>query len=496
MKMHVSKLLPYATPRFSEYSNSFIPREVVIPIMQTDDAVECSVAVGDRVQEGQVIASGKGLLGSVVHSPVPGTVVGINNKLMPNGRRGKSITIRFQGEFSLFGKSLAKNDWEVMTPAALIRLISDNGIINTFHKPAVLSCQLEKFSRSDSRNNSPKTLVVRCSDEDPGCTLDLFLFEQKMPEILEGIEVLAKAAQATRVIVLIPKRFKPSGDLSSTPIKELVKKSFFKEASPKVASKMEGPTEQGEISSLEETLEQGVHVAEIAVEELPVSSMEYNSENQTKESVLKQFVIFDDTVYPSGGKRDIINVVKKKKNIQPSLQGDELFVDASTAFAVYEGVVYNKPFVDKYIQVSGRALAGQGIIKVRLGTPLRYLVAELGGVTRPLKKILINGVLRGTNVLDWDIPVTKYVKSVIFSAENEYFSSSLEECVQCGRCRTVCPVGLYPDLLYKKYSQNLDLDPVYIETASMCTGCALCNAVCSSRLPLHQCINFLTRNKL
>ena len=49
---------------------------------------------------------------------------------------------------------------------------------------------------------------------------------------------------------------------------------------------------------------------------------------------------------------------------------------------------------------------------------------------------------------------------------------------------------------YKKYSQNLDLDPVYIETASMCTGCALCNAVCSSRLPLHQCINFLTRNKL
>ena len=101
MKMHVSKLLPYATPRFSEYSNSFIPREVVIPIMQTHDAVECSVAVGDRVQEGQVIASGKGLLGPVVHSPVPGTVVGINNKLMPNGRRGKSITIRFQGEFSL-----------------------------------------------------------------------------------------------------------------------------------------------------------------------------------------------------------------------------------------------------------------------------------------------------------------------------------------------------------------------------------------------------------
>ena len=239
-----------------------------------------------------------------------------------------------------------------------------------------------------------------------------------------------------------------------------------------------------------------MHVAEIAVEELPVSSVENNREKQTKESVLKQFVIFDDTVYPSGGKRDIINLVKKKKNIQPSLQGDELFVDASTAFAVYEGVVYNKPFVDKYIQVSGRALAGQGIIKVRLGTPLRYLAAELGGVTRPLKKILINGVLRGTNVLDWDIPVTKYVKSVIFSAENEYFSSSLEECVQCGRCRTVCPVGLYPDLLYKKYSQNLDLDPVYIETASMCTGCALCNAVCSSRLPLHQCINFLTRNKL
>ena len=107
------------------------------------------------------------------------------------------------------------------------------------------------------------------------------VYGDKMPEILEGIDVLAKAAQATRVIVLIPKRFKPSGDLSSTPIKELVKKSFFKEASPKVASKMEGPTEQGEISSLEETVEQGVHVAEIAVEELPVSSMEYNSENQT-----------------------------------------------------------------------------------------------------------------------------------------------------------------------------------------------------------------------
>lgn len=494
MKMHVSKLLPYATPRFSEYSNSFIPREVVIPIMHTQDAVEYSVAVGDRVQEGQVIASGKGLLGPVVHSPVPGTVVGINNKLMPNGRRGKSITIQFQGEFSFFGKPLVKNDWEAMSPAALIRLISDNGIINTFHKPTVLSCQLEKISRAGSRDDSqnPKTLVVRCSDEDPGCTLDLFLFEQKMSEILEGIEVLAKAAQATRVIILIPKRFKPSGDISSTPIKEFIKKSFFKGTSPKAFSKTEETTKKDEIS-YEETVEQGRPVTEIATEETPVLSVENNRENQTKETVLKQFVIFDDTVYPSGGKRDIINLVKKKKNIQPSLQGDELFVDASTVFAVYEGVVYNKPFVDKYIQVSGRALAGQGIIKVRLGTPLRYLVAELGGVTRPLKKILINGVLKGTNVLDWDIPVTKYVKSVIFSAENEYFSSSLEECVQCGRCRTVCPVGLYPDLLYKTYSQNLDLDPVYIETASMCTECALCNAVCSARLPLHQSINLLSK---
>jgi Na+-translocating ferredoxin:NAD+ oxidoreductase RnfC subunit len=106
----------------------------------------------------------------------------------------------------------------------------------------------------------------------------------------------------------------------------------------------------------------------------------------------------DTSYYPVGGKRDIISYMKKRrKDVRVSLK--DLFIDSSTLYDVYEAVVYNQPVIDKFIQIAGHAVYGEGILKVRLGTSIRSLIAEFGGFIKDGGKIIVNGILMGHNVL-------------------------------------------------------------------------------------------------
>ena len=93
-----------------------------------------------------------------------------------------------------------------------------------------------------------------------------------------------------------------------------------------------------------------------------------------------------------------------------------------------------------------------------------------------------------------DIPVSKDVKSVSFIPQAKVPDQQIEDCSRCGNCIDICPVGLYPESLYRSYTtQNKDDDHLNIitQTAILCTECALCNSVCPSRIPLSQIIKSL-----
>ena len=97
-----------------------------------------------------------------------------------------------------------------------------------------------------------------------------------------------------------------------------------------------------------------------------------------------------------------------------------------------------------------------------------------------------------------NVPITKCVKSISFLPENQLPDQLQEECIRCGNCQKICPVGLFPESLYR-VSLQLNPEDNYVsftrQTAILCTECGLCNSVCPSRIPLCQIISKLKDKK-
>lgn len=205
------------------------------------------------------------------------------------------------------------------------------------------------------------------------------------------------------------------------------------------------------------------------------------------------FVSLDAKSYPCGFMHEITQAVKEKykDSLLKKLGNRDLFIDVQTALNVYTAVCEGKPVINCHIHITGDCLNAASVATVKIGTTLEDLVKQTGNFKRKLAKIIINGVVTGNTIDSLRIPVSKDVKSVAFVPKNQIQDQIEENCIRCGNCTKICPVGLYPESLYRSFiSKNEDIDYQNIvkKTAEICTGCSLCNSVCPSRIPLSQII--------
>ena len=126
-------------------------------------------------------------------------------------------------------------------------------------------------------------------------------------------------------------------------------------------------------------------------------------------------------------------------------------------------------------------------MKVRIGTRIGEVFAECDGFIDKPKRIATGSPLMGRPVFDLDEPVIKTcyaVFAILGGSAGSSVSGTWRNCIGCGECREVCPVGLDPEDLYKKINAAKDRP----ERASECHGCGCCEVVCPSRLPLSTAI--------
>jgi len=119
-------------------------------------------------------------------------------------------------------------------------------------------------------------------------------------------------------------------------------------------------------------------------------------------------------------------------------------------------------------------------MRVRIGTRIGEVIEQCGGFIEAPEKILIGSPLSGREVAYLDEPVGKSCYAIVAMTKSQAAVHSQRNCINCGECRVVCPMGLDPQNLYKRVISH-ELENAR-ETG--CHGCGCCKIVCPSSLPL------------
>jgi electron transport complex protein RnfC len=270
----------------------------------------------------------------------------------------------------------------------------------------------------------PLTLVVRCVFDDPWLAADYVLCRERIKAVAEGAQIMSRAGRAGRIVFAVSHGEKDLGEAL---------------------------------------------LGEAGKWDIPSS------------------LVLVGSRYPQRNRRELELVLRNYEKKESLDLGSLLILGPATLAAVHDAVKLKKPILDRYVAVGGSAVKKPQVMKVRIGTRIGEILAECGGFTDKPKRIATGSPLLGRTVSDLDEPVIKTSYAVFAMLGSQTGASAEQNCISCGECREVCPVGLDPEELYK---QALGADSGQRpEGAEECHGCGCCEVVCPSRLPLSRLIS-------
>ncbi len=198
------------------------------------------------------------------------------------------------------------------------------------------------------------------------------------------------------------------------------------------------------------------------------------------------------TKYPQGGERSLIKVIAGQDYPITMLPADVgcIVDNVGTIFAIRRAVLYHEPLFRHVLTVTGEAVKEPSNFIVRDGTSFEELINAAGGVREGVeaKKIISGGPMMGIAVSTTEVPVTKTTNAITVLKDDpvEKDNRKMTACLHCGRCTTVCPNGLMPQMMadavaagdFERYEKKLfGLD---------CISCGSCTYICPAKRPLTQ----------
>lgn len=189
--------------------------------------------------------------------------------------------------------------------------------------------------------------------------------------------------------------------------------------------------------------------------------------------------------YPQGGEKQLIKAVVNREVPSGKLPIEVGCVvnNVGTAFAVYEAIQKNKPLIERVVTVTGKSVSKPANFMVRIGTPVSTLIDQAGGLPDDTGKVISGGPMMGKALTSLDAPVVKGTSGILIMPENESRRAPQVNCIRCGRCITVCPMGLEPVLL-AQLSENQLFERTEKERIMDCIECGSCHYTCPAGRPL------------
>ena len=218
-----------------------------------------------------------------------------------------------------------------------------------------------------------------------------------------------------------------------------------------------------------------------------IRAMEAEAGNHAKVKVLKL-----KTKYPQGGEKSLVKVVTGVDLMMKNLPADAgcIVLNVGTLYAIQRAVVYREPLYSQVFTLTGEAAANPGNYIVRDGTSFAELLEAAGGLKEgaTLKKALVGGPMMGVAIGSLDVPIQKQNNGLTLLTEDpeETAEKVQTACLHCGRCTTVCPLGLMPQLMNDAAIAK-DFERYEVKLHGLeCIQCGSCTYICPAKRPLMQ----------
>lgn len=397
-----------------------LPEVVTIPLSQhIGSPAEAVVSKGMRVLTGQLIGRSTGFVSANVHASVTGTVTAVDTFLDASGVRRTGVTIRTEPD-----------EWTegIVTDGRIERECSlePAEIIARIAAAGIVGMGGATFPThvklSIPAGKKAEVLIINGVECEPYLTDDYRIMMERGEEVLIGARILARALGVSRILVGIENN-KPDAV----------------EALSRLA---------------------GVVAPEAEVVPLRVR-------------------------YPQGSEKHLIAALTGRQVPSGGLPVDvgAVVKNVGTALAVYEAVQKHRPLIERVVTVTGPSLSRQANLRVRIGTPMARLIDCCGGLPADTGKVIAGGPMMGRAVANLEAPIVKGTSALLILPEEQSLRTSPQTCIRCGKCVSVCPMGLEPYLLSRLAEKSV-WDEAEAHHVTDCIECGSCSWRCPSALPL------------
>ena len=197
------------------------------------------------------------------------------------------------------------------------------------------------------------------------------------------------------------------------------------------------------------------------------------------------------SVYPQGAKQVLLynatgKVVEKGQRMA-SL--GVLIINVSSLAKMAEYFVTGMPMVERIITVEGSAVKEPKNLIVPIGVSVRDVVEACGGLKEEPGKIIFGGAMMGKTQESLDSVILKATNAVVIMNQKDAQKAEPTPCIHCGRCVSVCPLGLNPVAFSNamELPEGMDAQRAAIlqkEQVNVCMECGCCSYVCPAHRPL------------
>ena len=195
------------------------------------------------------------------------------------------------------------------------------------------------------------------------------------------------------------------------------------------------------------------------------------------------------TKYPQGSEKHLIYALTSREVPSGKLPIEVgcIVHNIDSVGAIYRAVTKGEPVLSRIVTVSGKGVNKPCNLEVKTGTSFREVLERAEVDWSKTVKIIAGGPMMGVAISDVDVPVVKGTSAILCFTEEEVACNMPSHCIRCGKCVTVCPMGLIPSALQKSAIHG-HYDEFIKQNGMDCIECGCCAYTCPAKREIVQSI--------